>query len=135
MRAYGARLEMLMELAGFKKQTELARATGLTPTTINRAIKARKRLGNQAHDAIVSALKERIDFDEGWLVYGSGTPPNKEASDRVRAYLASDLAVGISPQVAELLRKVPWHTVGVPVPTTKSIARMRDMIETNLLLG
>lgn len=133
---FGERLTLLRTLAGFRRQAEFARACGVTPTTINRAEKATKRTGDKALTAIVATLHKHVAFDEAWLVYGVGEPPNSAPPASVLNYLgASSLAVGMSDEVRGALLKFPWAALCVANPSTEQIALVRMMIESNLTIG
>lgn len=100
--------------------------------TVNRAESPNGSTGKKALQAIVSTLRQRIDFDEAWLVYDEGTPYPPES---VLHYLeASGLAVGIAPEVQGALRRFPWEKLCVANPSTEQIALIRMMLETNLRL-
>lgn len=134
---FGARLARAREAAGYPRQADFARASGLSPATINRAERARFRPGKDATALIVAALRKRIPIEETWLVYGVGEPPYEDTEKCLAEYLASPLAVGEyapSKEVRAILRNMNWRALGVANRSTKAIHRIREAIEMNLRL-
>lgn len=125
-------------LAGFHRQADLARASGLSPATINRAERRRIRPGKEATEILIQTLSARIPIDEAWLVYGVGAPPDADGSGCLAEYLRSPLAVGEnapSKEVRAMLRNMDWRALGVANQSTKAIHRIREAIEINRALA
>lgn len=134
---FGTRLAQARMRADYRRQADLARASGLSPATINRAERRRFRPGKEATGKLLRALNARIPVAEEWLVYGVGDPPGEDSSRWLSEYLRSPFAVGAnapSKEVRAILRKLNWAALGVANRSTKSIHRIREAIEMNLRL-
>lgn len=96
-------------------------------------------------------LSQLSGVNAHWLLTGEGPvyadesrrdapdPAEQLRIERDRAvvneYLASDLAVSISPEVERLLREFDFSSVGSEPPTVKTVHRLRDLIELQLASG
>ncbi|WP_428719120.1 helix-turn-helix domain-containing protein [Undibacterium curvum] len=65
------RLDLSMKAAGFKDQTQLARASGVNASTINRILSARIKAVSAEHAAKLAAA---CKVDVNWLILGHSDP-------------------------------------------------------------
>jgi transcriptional regulator with XRE-family HTH domain len=84
---------------------------------------------------VATRYGEILGVSPAWLLYREGADPAEshvDERDALRAYLASDFAGVVSPEVLECLRRVSYPALGVRHPTPVIVHRVRELIESNL---
>lgn len=131
---YGQRLRELRKRARLRSQEAFAVAAGLDRSTVARA-ESGVPIGAPTKQRLHATLRKHISFSEPWLVYGLGTWDQSqpgEGSAALERYLAGPFAVGIRAEVSEVLRRVPWDSLGVAHWSQEAIHLFRLGVETQL---
>ncbi len=120
-------------MAGFPRQEDLAKAAKLAKMSVSRAEKAEtQRPSTGSTRKLINALRARVLFDESWLVYGIGNPPNTAAPDAIDQYLQTDFGKSTPDEVVRRLRLIPWDVLGFSSPSPEEVHDMRNLIARNL---
>lgn len=123
----GVRLRLAREWRGLT-QLQLAESAAVDEQTVWRT----EKMGSLSKKAVQGYVRA-LGCSAEWLLYGHG--PSPQDLDLVDLYLRSRMGVDTPDDVAQMLRRVSYRSLGLRQLTLQGVHRVRELIQMNRLLG
>ena len=122
---FGDRLRQARLAKGFRKQRDLAQATGIEVINISRHETGR----NEPSQDFIDAYCRVLGVTEQWLRFGDEAGAPNPHAEHIEAYLTSKWGATTSPEVAQQLRATRFAALGIRIVTQDVIHDVRLLLD------